>query len=240
MKTATGQCVNVIATKKAGVNMDEKELIEKYREICILHPTYRNVPSRPYRCMLDFMLSLCQHGFKPILSIVDFTYLPFSRNMLAEAFASEQAQRRALGQKKIKLVFWMDSDHNFSFQDFLTLLHSFDEEKAAAMSARYLIRQDGKPAVCAFLKKEDGEYSTVSMEETGIKEADAVGMGFFLMKPEILEKAYLKKGRELFTTRSSASVGDDMIFCETLKELGEKILVNHDVKIGHEGGELRG
>jgi len=220
---------------------DEKmnqKLVEKYSEIAILHPTYKNVPSTSHRSTLDFMLSLCQHGFKPTLAVVDFTYIVFARNILTEAFVEEQNHRRINNKPKISLALWLDSDHVFSFRDFEKLLESYDNEKADAMSARYLVRQNDEKVVCAYERLPEGDYTPISLLSSGVREVDASGLGFFLVNADALEEAYIKHGRDLFSTKNRT--GEDMIFCESLKEMGKRILVNNDVKIGHEGGILYG
>jgi hypothetical protein len=214
------------------------QLIEKYAEIAILHPTYKNVPSTSHRSTLDFMLSLCQHGFKPTLAVVDFTYIVFARNMLTEAFAEEQAHRRAYKKPPISLVLWLDSDHVFSFRDFEKLLESYDKNETRAMSARYLVRQNDEKVVCAYDQLPEGEYTPVGLDCEGVQDVDATGFGFLLMHADALEELYVKHGRGLFSTEKM--VGEDMVFFEKWRNAGLRVLVNHDVKIGHEGGILYG
>lgn len=220
------------------------ELIEKYNTICLLLPLYRNIPARTYQHMMDFLLTLTQIGFKPAIAMVKDTYLPAARNHLTEKFSLIQGERRAQNKKEIKLILWADADNNFTVNDFFELLKSFEHENASIMSARYLMKKNN--IICAFNFHEDLGYYPVEKERTGIQEVDGIGFGMLLMKPFVLENLYLKHGKGLFQTpyikdkNMDGIEGEDFFFCKLAQKEGFEINVNHNVKIGHEGGELRG
>jgi len=225
--------------------MTQKNLIEKYREVCLLLPSYRNVPSRTYYNMMNFLLKLTQLGFNPSLGMVQDTYAPMARNVLTEQFISMQGERRGFKKPEIKIVLWADADNNFTVQDFLSLLTSFSVLDLDICGARYLMRGNLKESVCAFRREEEG-YRAVEKEGQGLQEVDGIGFGMLLMKAEVLEKLFLKHKKALFQTpyyngwENGEFRGEDLFFCELAQKAGYSIWVNHEIKIGHEGGELRG
>lgn len=221
--------------------MDQKTqtLIEKYRELTILHPCYKHVPSRSHICTVDFVLRLNQIGFKLILGTTDGTYIAFARNELAENWAMVEDQCFVNNAPSTKAVLWLDSDHNFDVNDFLRLLTRFDQGEASILSARYLTRNnDREPTVCAFMREGDThEYKPVGTKGTGLQFVDAAGMGFMLVHPKTMRALFEKHGRKLF---EATTFGEDINFCEKAKADGWSVAVDNDVRIGHEGGELRG
>jgi GT2 family glycosyltransferase len=68
-------------------------------------------------------------------------------------------------------------------------------------------------------------------------EADATGMGCFLVKREVIERLAQQKPIFSVEDKENASVkGEDVIFCDKIKLAGYKIWVSKKVRAGHFGG----
>jgi len=216
----------------------QEEVLEKYKKICILMPTYKNIPSV---CAHDFFVLtslLYQFGFEPQFRFIDQTNVVVARNFLQKQVVKELAE----DPDKFDIVLWLDSDQRFTFKDVLELIshyHLYDE--IDILSGRYITRDLECPRVCAFMVNED-KYVAVGPDTKGIKEVDGVGFGFVLMTPKVMQDMQEEYGNFSFEFRSvgdketGGCIGEDLDWCDKAKKIGYKIYLDSNVEIGHYGG----
>lgn len=217
-----------------------KELSKKYRKIYLLLPTYRMVPTVCYQHMISFMAELHTHGFKLGVLMTDHTNVVAARNEIAK-----QAYLRGVKYDHADIFLWIDSDHTFTFQDFLTLLKHYDENpEIKILSARNLTKNMAQPRICAYTELRNIQnYKCVDPSIKKVVEVDAVGFGFIMMGPEVIAKMYEVHDRKQFMLEFSELTktgikSEDVSWCELAREQGFKIWLDNYVTPGHYGAVI--
>lgn len=120
-------------------------------------------------------------------------------------------------------VLWLDSDMTFPADAALRLLkHDVD-----VVAANYVTRvPPSRPTAVR-----DGQFIS-SRNATGLEEVDAVGMGVFLMRADVVD--LMPRPRFWYSTPTET---EDVYFCRLLRKAGHKILIDHDLskQVGHVG-----
>jgi hypothetical protein len=108
------------------------------------------------------------------------------------------------------------------------------------LAARALIKNMEAPGVCAYVRGKNGSYCSISPNLTNIQEVDAVGLGFCLVSPKLMEDMYAKHGKRqfMFTWEGDGVLGEDFYWCNLVRELGHKVYVDNTVTVGHYGVPL--
>jgi len=195
--------------------------------------------------MIVFIARLYKVGFNPTFFLLDQTNVSISRNQLAGYFLEAHLDK---GSDPYNIALWIDSDQSFDFNQFMKLLHHYDEEEEVdILSARYITRDLTNPRVCAFNSVEDEEgikFSAITPDNIGIVEVDSFGFGYVMMNPDVLEEMYSEYGLHQFCFRAEGNpltgdiLGEDMDWCIKAKKIGYKLYVDNDVSIGHVGGMI--
>ena len=131
---------------------------------------------------------------------------------------------------------WFDSDMVFEPDVMLKLFDTMDKTGADIVSGLYFRRAAPYTPVAFshFDVDEEGKahFEHYEGELTGTHEVDAVGFGCVLMKTQVLADVF-EKFEDCFSP--IAKVGEDLSFCWRAKQLGKKIVLDTDVKLGHVG-----
>lgn len=146
--------------------------------------------------------------------------------------------RNKLAAEAVKLeadyVMWFDSDMIFQADTLERLMKDLD---------------DGKDIVSGLYFRRSAPFSPVAFEKvnissdvcdfkdyhgalTGIHEVEGVGFGCVLMRSDILFECFSKYGT---CFSPIGAVGEDLSFCWRARELGYKIYLDADIKLGHVG-----
>jgi hypothetical protein len=186
-------------------------------------------------------------GFDVSIIVLDQTNVVIARNTLAKMAVDVIKDK----EKDIKLVWWLDSDHWVSYQDFLNLLYHYDLYKESdgldCLSARYITRDWNTPKVCAFINTAQlpkRSYVPVRNDQKGVVEVDSFGFGWVFMSPDVILKMYDKYGQHQFMfmpygePEDGKTISEDIDWCEKAKALGFRLAVDNDVEIGHLGGKI--
>lgn len=146
--------------------------------------------------------------------------------------------RNKLAAQAVKMeadyIMWFDSDMVFQADTLQRLMKDLDEgrdivsglyfRRSAPFSPVAFEKIDIKGEVCDF-KDYHGDLN-------GIHEVEGVGFGCVLMKTDVIFEC-LSKYKDCFSP--IGKVGEDLSFCWRARELGYKIYLDADVKLGHVG-----
>ena len=229
---------------KEKLNDYTKDIVKKYRRIAVLMPFYKTMATK---CVADFTVfvsRLYQFGFNPSFFFLDQTNVVMARNELA-GYCYEN-HKGEVGP--FDIVLWLDSDQTWGFNDFLNLLHRYDNnQEIKILSGRYITRDIHKPKVCAFNNRHAGDlseepiYKNISPDSAGLQEVDGVGFGFVMMSPQVIVDMYDTHAKHQFAFRQvgpkelGGNMGEDLDWCNKAQKLGYKIYLDNDVMIGHHG-----
>lgn len=207
------------------------ELLQKYKKVCFLNPMYKVIPTQFHQSMLGLISQLYQNGFQVAGLMTDGSLIPTCRNSLV------QAAHNLYEEDKPDIYLWVDSDQVFSFKDFMILLSHLDmSDEVHILSARYFTKNPNDPMVVAYTKDEAG-YKSITPNLDNIQEVDAVGLGFCLVRPEVMEGLWEKHGKKQFMCSFFGDdvLGEDFYWCELVRQSGYRIYVDNTVTIGHFG-----
>jgi hypothetical protein len=144
------------------------------------------------------------------------------------------------GKQLFDFILWIDADHVFNPRHFEQLRFSLLEKNLDIVSAKYFKRDKRFREIVAY-NIEDDEYLSIEDRQEGVQKVDAVGFGFVLMRPKVLEDMYYKIGPRLFEFQypidgSIDYLSEDFDFCNKAKQCGYDVYIDHECVIGHEGG----
>jgi len=149
------------------------------------------------------------------LQVVTGTTIAIARNKLVEF------------SKDSDYLLFLDSDMVMP-PDLIERLLSHDKEVVSAMA--YQRKYPFKPTILK-LVKEPADYAPAKIEEE-LQEVDAVGCACLLIKTDVFKKLdppYF----DFSVYKQGQAVGEDIKFCQKLKEKGIKIFVDTELECGH-------
>lgn len=142
-------------------------------------------------------------------------------------------------EKGFDYVLMVDSDMVFKPTDLDILFKTMKETGADVVSGTYVTRV-GEPRIVAYSKvnkRQQRPFKSPDMKNVelysveAVEEVEAVGMGFCLIKTELLKKMF-RDYVSLFEPRWG--VGEDVAFCIRARAY-TKIMLSRTVKLGHLG-----
>lgn len=132
-------------------------------------------------------------------------------------------------------ILWLDSDMVFPPETLKHLLKRINESGADLISGLYFRRvAPFTPVAYDKLEIKDGKaaWSDYTGPLTGLQEVAGVGFGCVLMKTDMLLEMAAQYG-DFFGP--IYNVGEDLAFCWRARQLGYKIFLDTDLKLGHVG-----
>lgn len=132
-------------------------------------------------------------------------------------------------------ILWLDSDMVFPPETLKYLLKEMDETGADLISGLYFRRcAPFSPVAFDTLEIKDGKatWTDYTGELSGLHEVGGVGFGCVLMKTDMILDMAATYG-DFFGP--IANVGEDLAFCWRARQLGYKILLDCNLKLGHVG-----
>jgi len=148
--------------------------------------------------------------------------------------------RNKLAAQAVKLeadyVLWLDSDMTFQPDTLRRLFKTMEEQDADIVSGLYF-RRSAPYTPVAFDKVEINEDGTSSHQDytgplTGVHEVEGVGFGCVLMKAQCLLDVFGQYGGGF---NPLGGFGEDLSFCWRARQLGFKLVLDTDIKLGHIG-----
>jgi len=196
---------------------------------------YYNWISVPYhRSMLGIANTFRPMGIKTSLFGIDRTNSVQARNNLMKRFMEKNQT------EKFDWIFHIDSDMVFTPSHVISLIRDAVKYNLPLLSGVYFQRReigDKRHPVALRRRNEDSYDCLEGLPESGLIEVDSVGQGFVVCKPEVYEKLQEKHGNHVFeyVSTKAGMKSEDIVWCERLKALGFKIMVDCDVRVGHYG-----
>lgn len=220
----------MIGTYKPQRNHTQYEIPKE--RILVLMPIYKWIPSKTFSSFWHLMYYLNKEYIVD-MQFVENTLIGMARDLLFEKALVN------LANKHHKYVLWLDSDHIFKPEQFITLKKTMDKYQQKMVSALYFSRKDGdiKP-IMLMESKTKGMYNTIAeIPENTLMEVDACGFGMLLMKPKVL-RDIATKYKKPFTHDNLDNLGEDVLFFKRAEEFGHKPIVDTSVCIRHMGGSI--
>lgn len=170
-------------------------------------------------------LAMLEKEGKCLVSFVIGSLIYNSRNDLA---------RQAL-KLECDYILWLDSDMVFPPETLKYLLKEMKETGADFISGLYFRRcAPFSPVAFDTLEIKDGKatWTDYHGELSGLHEVGGVGFGCVLQKTDMLLEMAAKYG-DFFGPL--ANVSEDLAFCWRARQLGYKIMLDCNLKLGHVG-----
>lgn len=141
-----------------------------------------------------------------------------------------QAQRSDLVRNAIARhcthILWLDSDMRFP----VDLLHRFLSHRVPFVAANYSTRRLPEIQPTAYKSLLSRERLFTTETSTGLEEAEAVGFGAALVSVDLYRRLSQPWYDIPWSEDIKGWVGEDIYFCRRVREeLGEKILIDHDI-----------
>jgi len=218
--------------------------------IALLRPLYGSRPWEADQAGENAIINLIARGHNVVSITKGDTYIHEARTKLAKAML------RAYADFQFEWILHVDSDSVFSAEDVEKLVRHAEQKKFDILSGVYFTKDSrhyplifkkhkvkGTKKKNLYLEGRDASY--LYLEELPKKrffEADSLGFGFLLCRPEVYQALIKKHGWYFFDykrTEWGQNCGEDLVWCERVRALGYKVMVDSEVIIGHAGGVVR-
>lgn len=147
--------------------------------------------------------------------------------------------RNKLAAEAVKLeadyIMWFDSDMIFQADTLERLMKDLDDGRDIVSGLYFRRSAPFSPVAFEKIQIADGgdcEFKDYHGDLTGIHEVEGVGFGCVLMRSDVIFECFSKYGT---CFSPIGKVGEDLSFCWRARELGYKIWLDADVKLGHVG-----
>jgi hypothetical protein len=168
-------------------------------------------------------------------SVVGCSVVQWARSLVVEKFLKSDSTH----------LFWIDSDIVWALDDFFRLV-GFGAA-LDVVGATYALKRDAG----GFLVNLAGDPGKVEVNGLGCVRVKSLGLGFTLMKREVVEKVAATKERvsdhlngveyaDVFRvdTKKNRPRGEDVAFFDDIRELGYRVWLDPSVKLGHIGQKV--
>ncbi len=196
-------------------------------------PTHRDIHPYTAVSLLETQRAFHERGLPLDTAIIYGSSLPHhARTKVAYEFL----------RSKASLLFWVDSDMQWSAADFLRVAAL--TQQLDIVAGAYTAKAD--PPL--FMVKAD--LSNIQGNEQGCLAMDGLGLGFCCMKREVVEAAAAHAPKKKFNgideliphifrydETAEAAGGEDMAFFADVKALGYQLWVDPTVVLGHIGSK---
>lgn len=207
------------------------------QSMAIAYPHTGSIPHVFMHSMREFREYDLAHG--NILGAVipcQGMYIAGQRNKMVRGFLSLPDH--------VQWMLCVDSDQIFTPEVPYALLQSAQDTDARIMSALYFGILAGRPSPMWWGRNpETGDYHTVSEITEGIQEIAAFGMGMVLIHRSVFEQMAATHnddpwqwfGHDLVKFQGKIErYGEDICFCERVRQAGIKMYGDSRIVIGHE------
>lgn len=192
------------------------------RRIMFSMPTHSMVPSAfmfDLACLVGFSTANLPDDVEFNLDMVEGTYIHVMRQDLAQNALLRDAD----------YMLWLDTDMRFPKDALVRLLM----HRVPLVGINYAHRKT--PTDFVAIKKRGGKDEPATKlwttdESTGLEEVDAIGFGLVLMQTGLLGHLGPPPWfRNDYNGELCRFMGEDVYFCERVRQAGIKILVDHDL-----------
>lgn len=188
--------------------------------VALAIPSHENVPALfayDLAALCAFTASAMPESVEFGINMVTGTYIHSARQELADVVREQGAD----------WVLWLDSDMRFPRDALVKLL----QHKAPVVGINYSKRQFG--GGFTGIKSEGAQLQTTASSE-GLERVEALGMGCLLMRGDVFAALPDPAETPWFQHRHLGGgkwMGEDVWFCQLLREAGVQILADHDLSL---------
>lgn len=152
-------------------------------------------------------------GKNVTLDFVASTYIHVGREWFLEASLKQGATH----------ILWLDTDMRLPRESAVLLaMHDLP-----IVACNYTVRQPSG----LFTASRDGQRIPTRPQSTGLEEVEYCGMGVMLMRTDVvagLPRPLFRHG----LNEQLTDVGEDVVFCRTLRAAGHQVYIDHDLSKG--------
>ena len=183
----------------------------KKSKLAVLSPTRDHVHAAFSKCMIELVKLNTMNGID--------THVVYD----ASTVLLTQRERLAMEAQNIgaEYMLWLDSDMVFPATTAMRLM----AHKEDIVAANYVRRQPPYKGV-AYEKIGDWENPLPYKPQDALVKVAGIGMGCMLMKTSILKEIPQPWFEFKWTPESSDHLGEDMIFCQKMAEVGYTVKVD--------------
>jgi hypothetical protein len=131
-------------------------------------------------------------------------------------------------------VFFIDADNTFKYD---TLLKLVEANKPVVSGIYFQRNKPYYPVAFKNNKLKIAEFFT-EFRKGKLEEVDYVGAGCLLVKMKVLNKMKYPYWYMYRNIKSMSTIGEDIVFCGLIKNLGYKIYLHCGTEVGHIGGKM--
>lgn len=194
-------------------------------------PVHRDIPPKTTVCLVETVKHCARLSIPCVLGMVSAGNVVNGRDEVLSMFLKSDCNR----------LFWIDSDMTWTINQFVRLLAL--SKLTPVVGATYPAKIDPRPTF--FVK-----FASSEKNELGLIEVEGLGLGFTIVRREVMEK--LAEGKPQVMDEVSGSVvssvfrwdvidgkrrGEDMAFFSDLRELGYKVMLDPLTDLGHIGNK---
>lgn len=191
-------------------------------------------------CWTDLVSNCISNGIRPLFNRKQSCNIYYVRNMCLGADVTRGENQKPFdGKLDYDYLMWIDSDIIFNPNQFMKLL-SYKED---IVSGLYLMEDQKQFATVKVWDyayfQEHGTFQFLTpadiADQKGLIEVSYTGMGFMLVKKGVFEKMPYPwfKPIEKRVGNMVDFTMEDVSFCLRAQELGYKIKIDPEIKVGH-------
>ena len=185
------------------------------KKVVVCMPVQNSVQADTVQCLIDLL------GHRNVIgrAQVTGTLVHKARNKLIESALN--------GFKEATHILFVDDDMVFTNDDLDKLLDSGKD-----VIGSVCVERNPPFHPCLVPKDKDWSNMTDLWEKKKPIKVEAIGMGFTLVKIDIL-KQIMEKVKQPFFFEKDSEYGEDFNFCSLLKGEGETVWAHCDSQVGH-------
>ena len=202
------------------------------KSVLIGMPVHGQINARTAMSLIRTVSECAKLGVKlEVEFIIGCSVVTMARNRVVDSFLKTDYSR----------LFWIDSDIGWRPEDFLRLLAL--TEKVDVVGALYPMKSQDVIVPTAFDRRTEFD-----MNEFGLLHANGLGLGFCVMKREVVEKVAATKTKVIdrlggiemadvfrLDTFKGYFRGEDMAFFADIREQGFAVWVDPTIRVQHIG-----
>jgi hypothetical protein len=198
-----------------------------YRDLStvMVMPTRGRVPARVVECLLGLMSPMNQPFYRMFVSGMEVGAA------YDEAIAAILAHDQL---KNFKYVLSVEEDNLPAPDALLNLLDSIGDY--AAIGGLYFTKGEGGQPMAYGKPGQMPEYAPWLPPEDSVTQVNGIGMGFSLIKLDVfreMERPYFETLQRYDPYTGGKAATQDLHFCGRIREMGHKVAVDTNVRVGH-------
>lgn len=202
-------------------------------KVAICVPCMNQVDSRFMECLVEMVATTVAQYVAP--GYADFNLFTYNSSYIA--WSRTELAKGAIAWGATHILF-LDSDMTFPHWTF----HHLFKRDVPVVGANYARRRPPHAPVTFKSLTPGGAEDSHQLcythpDSTGLEEVEAIGFGVVLIQAQVFDQIKTAPFRVLDDEMSKERVGEDVYFCQLLKQAGIPVYIDHDLShhVGHMG-----